>query len=134
LLDSTASQLYALIPACVLFACTARTAESGAPLLPGIPSAPSGSLSPAAAAAAAATAAGQQQDQQDPDQQQQGTQPPLRIIDGPSTNPEPPPEGLSPPLTRDPLDSNMGSEAGEELPAALYALPSELRDPPPGQL
>lgn len=31
------------------------------------------------------------------------------------------------------LDSNMESEAGEGvLHSALYALPSELRDPPPG--
>jgi hypothetical protein len=56
----------------------------------------------------------------------------MRILEGPSTNPEPPPEGLSPPMARE-LDSNLDSEAGEgALPPALYGLPSELREPPPG--
>jgi hypothetical protein len=100
--------------------------------LAGILGAPSGSVSPPAAAAAsqpAATDAAAPTDQPDAQQQQQQ---PMRILDGPTTNPEPPPEGLSPPMARD-MDSAMDSEAGEgTLHPALYALPSELRDPPPG--
>lgn len=99
--------------------------------LAGILGAPSGSVSPQAAAAAsqpAATDAAAPTDQPDAQQQQQ----PMRILDGPTTNPEPPPEGLSPPMARD-IDSTMDSEAGEgTLHPALYTLPSELRDPPPG--
>jgi hypothetical protein len=110
---------------CLLLTSLVWSADSGVPLLAGILAAPSGSLIPSGAAALPSDGAGTQQ--------QQASQPPMRILEGPSTNPEPPPEGLSPPMARE-LDSNMDSEAGEgALPPALYGLPSELREPPPGQ-
>lgn len=117
--------------------CYLFCAESGAPLLAGILGAHSGSLSPTAAAALKQTADAAAEQQAEPSssaQQQQPSQAPMRILEGPSTNPEPPLEGLSPPMARE-LDSNMESEVGEgALPSALYALPSELRDPPPGKV
>lgn len=104
-----------------------------APLAGILGAAHSGSLSPTAAATRPQPTGTQPSSSQDQQQQQGASQPPLRILEGPSTNPEPPPEGLSPPMARGELDSNMESEAGEGvLHSALYALPSELRDPPPG--
>jgi hypothetical protein len=125
--------------ACITRPCAAPLPSplADAPLAGILGGAHSGSLSPTAAAAAAQpsqAAAQPSSSQQDQQQQQAASQPPLRILEGPSTNPEPPLEGLSPPMARGELDSNMESEAGEgALHSALYALPSELRDPPPGE-
>ncbi|WIA19382.1 hypothetical protein OEZ85_004005 [Tetradesmus obliquus] len=135
---------------------------SGAlPLLGMLGGAASASPSKAEQLAAAADAAGATQQQQ---QQQQGTDSdmdhplPLRVMDGPSTNPEPPLEGLSPPHADmvglagtagadaapdqaaaaaaagdpDAADAAADADAAAADPARLI-LPPELREPPPGQ-
>jgi hypothetical protein len=54
------------------------------------------------------------------------------VIGGPSTNPEPPPEGLSPPVAPAASGSEGGSEGGLRRDDPRLLLPPELRDPPPG--
>lgn len=66
----------------------------------------------------------------------------LRVMDGPSTNPEPLPEGLSPPRPNEDLNG-LGAEDiadGAEAAAAgsvdpkVLLLPPELREPPAGEV
>lgn len=70
---------------------------------------------------------------------------PVRVMDGPSTNPEPPPEGLSPPLGEAGLNNltaeeqhvTLGVGSSEDGDAggdpARLILPPELREAPPGE-
>ncbi|KAF6253163.1 hypothetical protein COO60DRAFT_1548527 [Scenedesmus sp. NREL 46B-D3] len=139
---------------------------SGAlPLLGMLGGAASASPSKADQLTAAVDAAGgtpQQQQQQQQGADSDGDHPapplPLRVMDGPSTNPEPPLEGLSPPHGEAGLAGAAGTDVAPDVTAAAggvglaedgtaadaeadaaavdparLILPPELREAPPGQ-
>jgi hypothetical protein len=58
---------------------------------------------------------------------------PNQVISGPAANPEPPLEGLSPPIHTGIADSGTEGQVDDPSQNPVYILPPELREPPPGE-